>query len=66
MGDRELTRFLATAYQLKTTADYALGPAIAPISAEQAAAATGTARRFIDTVVQWLPPGVTPPRAPGV
>jgi predicted nucleotidyltransferase len=64
--DRELTRFLATAYRLKATADYAVGPAIAPISAEQATAAIGTARRFIDTIIQLLPPGVRLPRGPGV
>lgn len=35
--DRELTRFLATAYQLKATADYGIGPTAAPITADQAA-----------------------------
>jgi uncharacterized protein (UPF0332 family) len=64
--DRELARFLATAYQLKATADYAVGPAIAPISAEQAAAAIGTPRRSIDTVIRLLPPGITPPCGRGV
>ena len=54
---RELTRFLATAYQLKATADYGIGPAVAPISADQATAAIAIARRFIDTVTQLLPPG---------
>jgi uncharacterized protein (UPF0332 family) len=62
--DRELTRFLAMAYQLKATADYGIGPTAAPISADQAAAATTTARRFIDTITQLLPPGLTPPRGP--
>jgi hypothetical protein len=32
--DRKLTRFLATAYQLKATADYGIGPTAAPISAD--------------------------------
>lgn len=62
--DRELTRSLATAYQLKATADYGIGPAIAPITADQAAAAITTASRFIDTITQVLPPGLTPSRGP--
>lgn len=64
--DRELTRFLATAYQFKATADYGIGLTVAPISADQAAAAITTARRFIDTITQLLPPGLTPPRSPSV
>ena len=62
--DRELTRFLATAYQLKATADYGIGPTAAPITADQAATAVTTASRFIDTITQVLPPGLTPPRGP--
>ncbi len=52
--DRELSPFLATAYQLKATADYGIGPAVASISADQAAAAITTAARFIDTITQLL------------
>jgi uncharacterized protein (UPF0332 family) len=55
--DRELTRFLATAYQLKATADYGIGPTAAPITADEAAAAIATAGRFIDIITQVLPPG---------
>lgn len=62
--DRELTRFLATAYQFKAAADYGIGPTVAPISADQAAAAITRARRFIDTITQLLPPGLTLPRGP--
>jgi uncharacterized protein (UPF0332 family) len=62
--DREFTRFLATAYQLKATADYGIGPSVAPITADQAAAAITTAGRFIDTITQLLPPGLTPPHGP--
>jgi uncharacterized protein (UPF0332 family) len=62
--DRELSRFLATAYQLKETADYGIGPAVAPISADQAAAAITAAGRFIDTITQLLPPGLIPPLGP--
>jgi uncharacterized protein (UPF0332 family) len=62
--DRELTRFLGTAYQLKATADYGIGPTAAPITADQAAAAIATARRFIDTITQSLAPSLTPPRGP--
>jgi uncharacterized protein (UPF0332 family) len=46
--DRELTRFLATASQLKATANCGIGPTAAPISADQATAAITTARRFIE------------------
>jgi uncharacterized protein (UPF0332 family) len=62
--DRELTRFLATAYQLKATADYGIGPTAAQITAAEAASAITTASRFIDTITQVLPPGLTPPRGP--
>ena len=62
--DRELTRFLATAYQLKATADYGIGPTAAQITADEAAAAITTASRFIDTITQVLPPGLAPPRGP--
>ena len=55
--DRELTRFLATAYQLKATADYGIGPTAAPITADEATAAIATASRFIDSITQALPPG---------
>jgi hypothetical protein len=49
---------------VKATADYGIGPTVASISADQAAAAITTARRFIDTITQLLPPGLTPPRGP--
>ena len=62
--DRELTRFLATANQLKATADYGIGPSAAQITADEAAAAITTASRFIDTITQVLPPGLAPPRGP--
>ena len=62
--DRELTRFLATAYQLKATADYGIGPTAAPITADEAAAAIATASRFIETIRQVLPPGLTPRHGP--
>ncbi len=64
--DRELTRFLATAYQLKAAADYGIGPTAAPITADQAATAITTASRFIDTIAQVLPPGLTPLRGADV
>ena len=62
--DRELTRFLATAYQLKATADYGIGPRAAQITADGAAASITPASRFIDTITQVLPPGLAPPRGP--
>ena len=42
--ERKLIRFLATACQPKATADYGIGPAAAPFSADQAAVAITTAR----------------------
>jgi len=54
---RDLVTFLGTAYQFKTRADYAIGPAAAPIVAAEATAAISTAGRFIDTISQVLPPG---------
>jgi len=54
---RDLVTFLGTAYQFKTIADYAVGPAVAPIAAQEATAAITTAGRFIDSICQVLPPG---------
>jgi hypothetical protein len=48
-----LHRFLSEGYRLKSTADYGVGPeAIVPV--EEAAAALGTAARFVETVVELL------------
>jgi hypothetical protein len=58
----KLTRFLATAYQLKATADYGIGPTAAPIAADQAAAAIATASRFIDIINPSVAARLTPPR----
>jgi uncharacterized protein (UPF0332 family) len=54
---RELVTFLGAAYQFKTIADYSVGTANTPISAEEAIAAIHTAGRFIDTISRILPPG---------
>ncbi len=56
--DRELSRLLATAYQLKAMADYGIGPTVASISADQAATAITTAGHFIDAITQLLPAGL--------
>lgn len=53
---RDLVTFLAAAYQFKTRADYAIGPAAAPISAAEAATAIATAARFIQAVAQSATP----------
>ena len=58
----EYLTFLARAYELKSIADYSVGPAARPITADDAARAIETAERFIDTIAQLLPPGLTPPR----
>lgn len=59
---RDLMTFLATAYQFKTQADYAIGSAVAPISVAEAASALATTARFIDTIVHLLQPGADLPR----
>ena len=49
----ELRSFLSEGYKLKATADYEVGPeAIVPL--EEAAAATETATRFVETVALLL------------
>lgn len=57
---RDLVTFLATAYQFKAVADYAVGTAVTPISTQGATAAISTAGRFIDTVSQVLAPSSAP------
>ena len=60
----EYLTFLATAYELKSIADYSVGPTARPITADDTTRAIETAERFIDTITQLLPPGLTPPRGP--
>jgi uncharacterized protein (UPF0332 family) len=49
----DLRRFLAQAYDLKATADYATGPeAVVPL--DRAASAIDTARRFLAAVALLL------------
>jgi hypothetical protein len=48
----------------KATADDGIGPTAVPITADQAAAAVTAAGRFIDTITQVLPRGLTPPHGP--
>ena len=50
---RELARFLATAYQLKATADYGIGPQ-AVVTLAEAQEAIDSAARFVDTVAGLL------------
>jgi uncharacterized protein (UPF0332 family) len=51
--DTELRRFLSEGYKLKAIADYEVGPeAVVPV--EDAAAAIGTAARFVETVGELL------------
>jgi len=58
---RDLITFLATAYQFKTRADYAVGSTAPPILPAEATAAIATTARFIDTITRLLSPGHTPP-----
>ena len=51
--DTELRRFLAEGYKLKAIADYEVGPeAVVPL--QEAAAAIGTATRFVEAVAELL------------
>ena len=58
---REFATFLATAYQFKTRADYDIGTAARPITAEEAVSAIDMAGRLIDLIADLVPPD--PPRA---
>jgi hypothetical protein len=51
--------FLGTSYQFKTVADYSVGSAATPISAQEATAAIAMAGRFIDTIFQVLTLGAS-------
>jgi uncharacterized protein (UPF0332 family) len=52
----EYLTFLARAYELKSIADYSVGPAARPITGNDAARAIESAERLIDTISQLLPP----------
>lgn len=47
---RDLVRFLASGYQLKTVVDYGIGEAVESVSAEEAARAIETAERFVSCI----------------
>lgn len=51
--DRSFLSFLAQAYELKSVADYGVGP-IAKISSDDAKAAIETAERFIECIAELL------------
>jgi uncharacterized protein (UPF0332 family) len=51
----EYLTFLARAYELKSIADYSVGPTTRPITADDATRAIETAERFIDTITDLLP-----------
>jgi uncharacterized protein (UPF0332 family) len=51
---REIVRFLASGYEIKTVADYGVGEASVAISDEEAAAAITTAERFIACIAALL------------
>ncbi|MEO9191407.1 MAG: HEPN domain-containing protein [Acetobacteraceae bacterium] len=63
--DRTLASLLARAYKFKEVADYGVGSQ-APITAEEAQDVIDIAQRFVDTITQLLPPGVSSPRGPNV
>ena len=52
--DREYLTFLAEAYEYKSIADYAAGPATLSIGAGDASSAVGTASRFVECIAELL------------
>jgi uncharacterized protein (UPF0332 family) len=60
-AEPRIGRDLVTAYQFKQRADYAIGPAAAPITSAEAASALTDAAHFVETITKVLPPGLTPP-----
>lgn len=52
--DREYLTFLAEAYEYKSIADYGVGSAAPPITAEDASSAIDAAERLIDCIAQLL------------
>src|SRR5712691_8683224 len=53
---RECLRILADGYEIKSVADYGVGPAVRPITGDEAHSAIEAAGRFIDTIPQLLSP----------
>jgi len=58
--DRSFLSFLAQAYELKSIADYGVGP-IARISVDDAKAVIETAERFIERIAELLSQPDAPP-----
>ncbi len=50
----DMTAFLGNAYQFKAVADYMVGEAATPISAEDALAAIAVAGVFLETIIEAL------------
>ncbi len=50
----DMTAFLGNAYQFKAAADYMVGEAATPISAEDALAAIAVAGVFLETIIEAL------------
>jgi len=59
--DRELQRFLAQAYNLKSVADYEMGPE-AVVQLKRAAVAIESAGRFVESIAELCSAGGDPPR----
>jgi uncharacterized protein (UPF0332 family) len=61
--DRKLASLLGRAYKYKETADYGVGSQ-SVVTVKEAQDVIAIAQRFVDTIAQLLPPGVTPPLGP--
>ena len=61
--DRKLTSLLGRAYKFKEMADYGVGSQ-SVVTVKEAQEVIAIAQHFVDTVVQLLPPGVTPSGSP--
>lgn len=58
---RECLRLLADGYEIKSVADYGVGPTVRTITAEEANSVIEAAERFIETITQLLSPGSAAP-----
>ena len=63
--DRTLASLLGRAYKFKEVADYGVGSQ-GVVTVKEAQDVIDIAQRFVDTIAQLLPPGVSPPRGPSV
>ena len=60
---REYLRLLSDGYEIKSVADYGVGPAVRTITAEDAISVIEAAEHFIETITRLLSPGSAEPHS---